>query len=85
VRALDLERLMSDSNIGTRLDSLDRFIPGLGRLARQNATPGTVAALNAIGKRTTLEGKQATALPLRFSDGQVLLGPIPVGRVPPLF
>ena len=54
-------------------------------VARQNAAPGAVAALNAIGKRATLEGKQATTLPLRFSDGQVLLGPIPVGRVPPLF
>jgi hypothetical protein len=85
VKALDIERLMSDSNIGTKIDSLDRFIPGLGRLARQNAAPGAVAALNAIGKRTTLEGKQATTLPLRFSDGQVLLGPIPVGRVLPLF
>ena len=78
-------RLMADGNIGARIDSLDRIIPGLSRLARQNAAPGAVAALNALGKRTTLEGKQATTLPLRFSDGQVLLGPIPVGRVPPLF
>jgi hypothetical protein len=85
VKALDIERLMADGNIGAKIDSLDRIIPGLSRLARQNAAPGAVAALNAIGKRTTLEGKQATILPLRFSDGQVLLGPIPVGRVPPLF
>ena len=85
VKSLDIEKLMQDGNIGARIDSLDRIIPGLGRLARQNAAPGAVAALNALGKRTTLEGKQATTLPLRFSDGQVLLGPIPVGRVPPVF
>ena len=85
VKSLDIERLMQDGNIGAQVDKLDRIIPGLSRLARQNAAPGAVAALNALGKRTTLEGKQATTLPLRFSDGQVLLGPIPVGRVPPLF
>ena len=85
VKTLDIERLMADGNFGAKIDSLDRIIPGLSRLARQNAAPGAVAALNAIGKRTTLEGKAATTLPLRFSDGQILLGPIPVGRVPPLF
>ena len=32
-----------------------------------------------------LDDKPATTLPLRFNDGQILLGPFPVGRVPPLF
>ncbi len=47
--------------------------------------PGILAGLGAIGKRTTLENKPAIAVPLRFVDGQVMLGPIPVGRVPPLY
>src|SRR3954454_14630956 len=29
IKALDIERLMADSNIGARIDSLDRIIPGL--------------------------------------------------------
>ena len=41
--------------------------------------------INAIGVQTTLEGKHAVTLPLRFEDGVVLLGPIRIGEAPPLF
>ena len=85
LKSLDLDRLMSEGRVGAALNSLDNIIPGLGRLARRNAAPGIVAGLGMIGQNTTLEGKPAVALPLRFADGAVLLGPIPVGRVPPLF
>jgi hypothetical protein len=85
LKALDIERLVSEGDLGAKLDSLDRILPGLGRLARKNAAPGIVAGLGALGQGTTLEGKPAVTLPLRFTDGQILLGPIPVGRVPPLF
>ena len=85
LKALDLDRIMAEGRIGASLNSLDKIIPGLGRLARQNAAPGIVAGLGMIGQKTTLEGRSAVALPLRFADGAVSLGPIPVGRVPPLF
>jgi hypothetical protein len=84
LKGLDVERMMSEGALGAKVDSLDRILPGLGRLARRNA-PGIVAGLGALGQSTTLEGKPAVTLPLRFADGQVLLGPIPIGRVPPLF
>jgi hypothetical protein len=41
--------------------------------------------LGAIGQNATLEGKPAVTVPLRFADGQVLLGPFAVGRTSPLF
>jgi hypothetical protein len=85
LKALDVERMVSEGELGAKIDSLDRIIPGLGRLARKNAAPSIVAGLGALGQNTTLEGKPAVTLPLRFADGQVLLGPIPIGRVPPLF
>jgi hypothetical protein len=85
VRSLDLDRAMSQGKVGNAIGALDRLIPGLGQAARQNAAPGIIAALRAMGQPTTLEGKPATTLPLRFNDGQILLGPFPVGRVPPLF
>jgi hypothetical protein len=85
LKALDIDRIVSQGNIGTALGKLDRIMPGLGQFARQNAGPGIVAGLGAIGKSTTLDGKPAVTVPLRFVDGQVLLGPVPVGRVPPLF
>ena len=81
LKKLDLERLLSEGQAGSALDALDRIIPGLGDIARQNA-PSLIAS---IGQRTMLEGKPAVTLPLRFVDGAVFLGPIPIGRVPPLY
>jgi len=81
LKMFDIERIMSEGQIGATLSALDRIIPGLGGIARQN-TPGLVSAL---GQRTVLDGKPAVAFPLRFNDGTVFLGPFQVGEVAPLF
>ena len=81
LKKFDLERVMSEGQVGATFNSLDRILPGLGNMVRQNA-PNLLAS---IGQRTILEGKPAVALPLRFVDGAVYLGPIPVGRTLPLF
>ena len=82
LKMFDIERIMSEGQIGATLNALDRLIPGLGGIARQNAGPGLVAAL---GQRTVLDGKPAVAFPVRFADGTVFLGPFQVGAIPPLF
>jgi len=65
--------------------ALDKAIPGLGKVVKQNANAGVTAGINALGKPAELEGKKARDFPLRFVDGAVFLGPIKVGQVPPLF
>jgi hypothetical protein len=85
IRALDLEAALTKGQIGKTIDKLDRLIPGLADIARKHATPGVLVGLDAIGKRTMLEGKPAMTVPLRFTDGRISLGPIPIGRAPPLF
>jgi hypothetical protein len=85
LKQLDLEAIVSKGRVGSAIDKLDKLLPGLGNIARKNAGPGILAGLDAIGKRTTLEGKPAVSVPLRFVDGRVMLGPLPVGRTPPLF
>jgi hypothetical protein len=67
------------------LGALDKAIPGLGKVVKQNANLGVAAGINALGKEAVLEGKPARAFPLRFVDGAVYLGPLKVGQVPPLF
>jgi hypothetical protein len=67
------------------LGALDKAIPGLGKVVKQNANLGVAAGINALGKEATLEGKPARTFPLRFVDGAVFLGPLKVGQVPPLF
>ena len=73
------------SDVNNLLGALDRAIPGLGKVVKQNANVGVAAGINALGKETVLEGKKARTFPLRFVDGTVFLGPLKVGQVPPLF
>jgi hypothetical protein len=65
--------------------ALDRLAPGLGNVARQQAGANISAGINLLGEQTTLEGRQAVTLPLRFDDGAIFLGPIPIGKTPTLF
>ena len=65
--------------------ALDRFMPGLGNVARQTAGANVSFGINMIGQQTTLEGKQAVTLPLRIDDGVIFLGPLKIGNAPALF
>jgi len=72
-------------DLNNLLGALDRAIPGLGKVVKQNANAGLAAGINALGKEAMLEGKKARAFPLRFVDGAVFLGPVKVAQIPPLF
>src|SRR5467141_3509433 len=76
VKAQDLNNLFG---------ALDRAIPGLGKVVKQNANAGVAAGINSLGTEALLEGKKARAFPLRFVDGTVFLGPLKVAQIPPLF
>lgn len=80
------QRIVQNSPTVDRLAGmLDRLSPGLGQVARQQAGANISAGINMLGQQTTLEGRHAVTLPLRFTDGSVFLGPIPIGTVPALF
>ena len=76
---------VKSSDVHNLLGALDRAIPGLGKVVKQNAGLGVAAGINALGKEAELEGKKARAFPLRFVDGAVFLGPLKVAQIPPLF
>lgn len=66
--------------------ALDRILPGLGGIARQQANNSNFSlGIMLLGQQTVLEGKQAVTLPLRIDDGTVFLGPIRIGDTPALF
>jgi hypothetical protein len=73
------------ADVNSLLGALDRAIPGLGKVVKQNANAAAAAGINALGKDAMLEGKKARSFPLRFVDGAVLLGPLKVAQTPPLF
>jgi hypothetical protein len=72
-------------DVNNLFGALDRAIPGLGKMVKQNANAGVAAGINALGTEAVLEGKKARSFPLRFADGVVFLGPLKVGQIPPLF
>ena len=76
---------VKSQDLNNLFGALDRAIPGLGKVVKQNANAGVAAGINALGKEAELEGKKARAFPLRFVDGAVFLGPIKVAQTPPLF
>jgi hypothetical protein len=83
-----LDRLapgVKTQDLNNLFGALDRAIPGLGKVVKQNANVGVAAGINALGREAVLEGKKARAFPLRFVDGAVYLGPLRVGQIPPLF
>jgi hypothetical protein len=79
------QRVQASPGMDKLVGALDRLAPGLGDVARQQAGANISLGINMLGEQTTLEGKRAVALPLRFSDGAVFLGPIPIGNTPALF
>jgi hypothetical protein len=86
---LGLEQMLSQEQaspkVNNALGALDRIMPGLGNMARKNATPMIAASIGLMGQPAELEGKRAVMLPLRFDDGLVSLGPLKLGATPPLF
>jgi hypothetical protein len=86
---LGLDKLLAQDQAPRQLENafsaLDRLMPGLGNVARQNAGPAIVAGISVMGRPTELEGQRAVELPLRFDDGLVTLGPLTIGMTPPLF
>jgi hypothetical protein len=76
---------VKSQDINGLFGALDRAIPGLGKVVKQNASVGVTAGINSLGSEAVLEGRKARAFPLRFVDGAVFLGPLKVGQVPPLF
>ena len=67
------------------MGALDKLVPGLGNVVRQQAPAALGNIVGMLGQKTTLEGKPAQAFPLRFADGAVYLGRIRIAHTQPLF
>jgi hypothetical protein len=76
---------VKSQDLNNLFGALDKAIPGLGKVVKQNANVGVAAGINSLGREAELEGKKARAFPLRFVDGAVFFGPLKVAQVPPLF
>jgi hypothetical protein len=83
-----LDRLapgLKAEQVDKAMGALDKLIPGLGNVVRQQAPAALGGVVGMMGEKTTLEGRPAQSFPLRFSEGAVYLGPIRFAQTPPLF
>ena len=83
-----LDRLapgLKAEQVDKAMSALDKLIPGLGNVVRQQAPVALTAGVAMLGQKTTLEGRPAQAFPLRFTEGAVYLGPFRFAQTPPLF
>ena len=81
-----------DRMIGQGLDqlsgssgTLERLVPGLSDTIRETANAGVIENLKKMGEPTTIDGRRAILLPLRFVNGAVYLGMLRIGEAPALF
>lgn len=74
-----------DGSLGITLAGFDQFLQTLLKGQGKNTGMLAVVGLSILGKPVDLEGKKAIAVPLRFSDGAVFFGPIPLGKTLPLY
>ncbi|WP_416966430.1 DUF2125 domain-containing protein, partial [Streptomyces sp. Agncl-13] len=64
---------VKSQDLNNLFGALDRAVPGLGKVIKQNANAGLAAGINSIGTESTLEGRKARSFPLKILDGTVLL------------
>lgn len=74
-------RGVNANDVNKLLGALNKAIPGLDRVVKQ----GIEAGFAQLGPATTLEGRKAQNIPVRFVDGNVFVGPLRVAQIPPLF
>ncbi len=86
LNAIGAKQMVQNSQTMDRVSgALDRLLPGLGDVARQTASNNIASGIYLMGEQTTLDGHRAVTLPLRFDNGAVFLGPVPIGVTPALF
>ena len=81
----DLDKIAPGLDVNKLSQGLDRIMPGLGGALRNNSGAIAAAGVAALGQQTTLEGRPAVIVPLRFADGAAFLGPLRIGDLAPLF
>ncbi len=85
MKQLGVEYVARSERMNSAIGALNQLLPGLGDAAREHAGAGAAAGLALLGEQVELEGRKATRLSLRFQDGAVSLGPVPIGQTEALF
>jgi len=74
-----------DGQINMNVAGLEAFINQVAAANSQRLGFSMTLGLGLLGGNKKVEGRPAISVPLRFSNGTMLLGPLKIGEVPALF
>ena len=74
-----------DGTIEITLAGLEQIVGLIFGSGQSRMQAGVLTGLSILGGRQELEGKRAVNVPLRFRDGSVFFGPVPVGQIAPIY
>jgi hypothetical protein len=75
-----------DGTLNITMTGFDRLVRDVvGGASGGGLQLGLVAGLAFLGSPAQLDGRRAVTVPFRFKDGAMSLGPIPLGKLEPLY
>jgi hypothetical protein len=74
-----------DGAFNITMAGFDRLVRDLAGGSGGGLQLGLLAGLAFLGRPAEIDGRRAVSLPLRFNDGAAYLGPIPLGKLDPLY
>jgi hypothetical protein len=74
-----------DGTFNVTMAGFERMVQQMVGSSGQGLQLGLLAGLAFLGRPAEIEGRRGVAVALRFNDGAVFLGPIPLGKMEPLF
>jgi hypothetical protein len=75
-----------DGKFNITIAGFDRVVRDLLGGSQQGSMQlGVIVGLSFLGQPAELDGKRAISVPLRFTDGAAYLGPLPMGKIEPLY
>jgi hypothetical protein len=74
-----------DGALAVTLAGFEQLVQALIGGQGKNTGLFAIAGLSFLGRAAEIDGKPAIAVPLRFKDGMVSFGPIPLGKTGPLY
>jgi len=74
-----------DGAFDITISGFDRLVQDLLGGRPGGVRLGLIAGISLLGKPAEIDGKRAVAMALRLNDGAMSLGPIPLGKLAPLY
>jgi len=74
-----------EGQLNLTVAGLDAFVNRMAAASGQRVSMSISLGLGLLAGSKKVEGKPAIAIPLKVTNGAMMLGPLKIGEIPPLF